>query len=118
MEESMNLRFLTRTIGRKLGASFVTVLILVLLVGLVGSIGVISIRSTVQKTLETAFQIEELAYRTKTGLVGALRLAEAYVVNYEELGTEKAKATYIDPMQKLLEATRADIVAIERLESQ
>src|SRR5947209_20616792 len=92
----MSLRFINKSIGRKLSVGFLIMLILTVVAGVVGTLGVISIRETVQKNFDQGVQIDDLSLRGQNALLTAEQNAKDFLLLYPTLGVAKAKATYAD----------------------
>jgi methyl-accepting chemotaxis protein len=113
----MNLRFFSKTIGRKLSTGFMIILVLLVITGLVGTLGVVSLRETVQKNLDQGVQINNLSVRAQNALLDAQRNVKEFLLRYQLDGVDKAKAEYADQVFPDLTTLRTTIDTLAALET-
>ena len=113
----MNLRFFSKTIGRKLSTGFLIILVLLVVTGLVGTLGVVSLRETVQKNLDQGVQINNLSVRAQNALLDAQRNVKEFLLRYQLDGVDKAKTDYADLVFPGLAELSTNIDKLAALES-
>jgi methyl-accepting chemotaxis protein len=92
----MNIRIVTKTIGRKLIVGFGVMLLLVFLAGAIGNNSINSINTTVENALNVEFEISSLASEANVAMLSAQRQEKDYLLRYSILGLEEARAQYVD----------------------
>ena len=110
-------RNLTKTIGRKLSASFATLLLFLLVVGATGIVGILVVQDNIRNVLDVNLQINEHSQSVWTGLLQAQHNADNYLQNFANLGLETAKTNYIDPAIQDLTNVRASLNALIPLDT-
>jgi methyl-accepting chemotaxis protein len=113
----MNLRFFSKTIGRKLSTGFLIILVLLVITGIVGTLGVVSLRETVQKNLDQGVQINNLSLRAQNALLDAQRNVKEFLMRYQLDGVDKAKADYADLVFPALANLHTSIDTLAALET-
>ncbi len=114
----MKIRTVTKTISRKLTASFIAMLLLMSLVGGIGATGVIRIRDTVQGHLGAEFDVRDNAMNAKVELLLARLGDEDFRLRYQSLGIDQAKADYVDGAIAHLNDIRTHMAAVSTIEAQ
>ncbi|MBN1964944.1 MAG: PAS domain S-box protein [Anaerolineae bacterium] len=107
--------FLTKSIGRRLGAIFLLMLVLVILAGVVGSMGVLSIQTTVQESLDSGFRVSRLVQQARMALGEVEWLENFYLANYERFGLDNARAAVQHAVLENITRFEAHLTEVETL---
>jgi methyl-accepting chemotaxis protein len=108
----------TRTIGRKLSASFAALLLFLFVVGAIGISGILTIRDDLQNDLDINSQMNQSALNAWVALLQARRDEKDYQLRVAGLGFEEARSQYVESALTDLDALRENLTTILAVEIQ
>lgn len=112
------IRNFTKTIGRKLSASFAMLLLFLLVVGATGIAGILVVQDNIRRVLDVNLQINQNSLNAWGELLQAQYNAENYLLHFSELGLEQARTDYVDPTIQHLNNLRDSLNALIPLDTQ
>src|SRR5689334_15914485 len=106
------MRLFTKTIGRKLGLSFASLLIFLLVVGITGVISILIIQDNMKNVLTLNLGINQHTLNAWVDMLEAQHNVDDYLQQYATMGKDKAQTQDVDPAIQHLNDLRDEVKAL------
>jgi methyl-accepting chemotaxis protein len=108
----------TRTIGRKLSASFGVLLLFLLIVGGTGAAGILNIQNNLHSVMDINLKMQQDSLNAWVELLQAQHSAENYMLYHAEFGLEEARAQVVEPFVQNMNDLRHRLNALIVLDTE